>query len=1566
MEDKDKKRDSMPSPDATPEEIGEFWDTHSLADYWDETHEVEVQVNLKSRQDLSSDETEAADQSNTLSADQGWRKLKELIQKMGNHGKDFEKLVARLLELLLEIPFVPAKSGSQPSGDARSTAGEISVQAKNYSDGSTLRDTEIEGDIRRADRTLQALDVYVLAVSRDAAQSRDTLDAIVKDTGLDIVSLELTDELSDLGALCVTFWEDICSFFDLSDIDPEFLNWAQMVGIDPKTKGKMKELRSKLKQGIQTQNHVQKDAKKRLRKRFNRDNGFNPINLSEAIERKTIESRILDWWEARESPICYLEGQEGHGKSWLAAKAMNSICEKENVVTFWLDSKDWNSCKSIFDLLYTCFSYLPYEKRKIAKLQNKAAKIWHKTLIVLDGVNERNAIEAAQRILTEYFRNDESDCRDRIRFLLTTRPLNDYPDFESYLWSKCHKISVDPFNDSELQEALTRKDLQLDDLPDSLKDIARIPRYFQRCTELRDELGSLDVVTKEVVLWGDLRDKIERTDPQLKQKLGWHRAKDAQEILSDLAKQAKWTNAGPQASAQLLEQYFPGYREVRHDLEEQRITLEAGPLQAKLSRDHITLGWALYLANLFECREFTGIKDFAENFQNALEPIPSEDLRTKALFVALQITAISPDPDISQDQLSQKRAGLMLAWFHSHNAQITDEWLAFWAEEDPDAYAQVVEFEFEYHNSPNYEEALIEPLAKVWFNKKSDLNRLASRLTKWLLPIYTDDTPEDIVYTHTEGQRSSREKDDIQSQLLDAALSILSQRPERQFLKTLARCYATLHSNTDFGDSSNKRQRQFSRFYEDIGKLMRWGYTKEVLGDLHWLAELAQADASLLRGVYGLADCLLVDLPPLLQRPLSKKELETHAFIEQHNRRFKPYIDRIRNQERLLIGDSPIANGNYHGLDYLAVRTDLPDLHHEDHVEIKKILQDVSSNAKLGRGVGATLEDFCIENLLPWVAKDDPKSYAELACCLKLNTLNQKWAQFKLSSIHGLIFQPEDCEKITEAILGMKQSLVQGTDFHSDIEWLTSLLTEVLLFSAPEDKLTDWFEFLALREPLRRSICYEPLPYLLEQLLPKSIVELARQKLEILGPGTADDQSMSKEGSGKLPEREYWGVLYAFGNQTDEELVTWALKELKLRKSDLTTGTFVLMLSALSDPKRFLDEILNSKEIRKHLFHENSRRSIVPIYEGKDAPSYETLVPLVPLEIVGSFLCSPDRSDDLSRWGRELITRMCSILQGTVEDSNSVEKRRFEVNREVLRIWAEQNTTDFLQLAKEYLNELSKFPRYSQELSHFTDDIRCLLLRFQPDKAKRHYHQWNTESFKTVYRTHYGVETSLAQLWQVDYCNLPEHRQLRRELLEECLNDEEIMFMTLAALAEGGRDELWSLVTQEYIKSPYAKERNLGVSILPWFGTDEAIEKLDQLKSEDSSRWVHEHATQAYEVAQQERSCQKVYRKALQTSDLFRISAVFEQMKPALSPTAQWWHREVEKKEFGEEPQDLDSKLAALVDRFWYRWGNNLQTRSNIEIFGRKLSDYCRGEKLPVGSTPRIAPWWKPTSDSGS
>lgn len=39
----------------TLEEIAEFWDTHSLADYWDETHEVEFEVRAERRRRITLD-----------------------------------------------------------------------------------------------------------------------------------------------------------------------------------------------------------------------------------------------------------------------------------------------------------------------------------------------------------------------------------------------------------------------------------------------------------------------------------------------------------------------------------------------------------------------------------------------------------------------------------------------------------------------------------------------------------------------------------------------------------------------------------------------------------------------------------------------------------------------------------------------------------------------------------------------------------------------------------------------------------------------------------------------------------------------------------------------------------------------------------------------------------------------------------------------------------------------------------------------------------------------------------------------------------------------------------------------------------------------------------------------------------------------------------------------------------------------------------------------------------------------------------------------------------------------
>ena len=42
----------------TYEEIAEFWDTHSLAGYWDQTHEVEFEARAKPRRRVTVDPEE--------------------------------------------------------------------------------------------------------------------------------------------------------------------------------------------------------------------------------------------------------------------------------------------------------------------------------------------------------------------------------------------------------------------------------------------------------------------------------------------------------------------------------------------------------------------------------------------------------------------------------------------------------------------------------------------------------------------------------------------------------------------------------------------------------------------------------------------------------------------------------------------------------------------------------------------------------------------------------------------------------------------------------------------------------------------------------------------------------------------------------------------------------------------------------------------------------------------------------------------------------------------------------------------------------------------------------------------------------------------------------------------------------------------------------------------------------------------------------------------------------------------------------------------------------------------
>jgi len=55
MSERDDSKLTSISKGHTLEEVADFWDTHSLADYWDQTHEVQFEVRAKRRRRITLD-----------------------------------------------------------------------------------------------------------------------------------------------------------------------------------------------------------------------------------------------------------------------------------------------------------------------------------------------------------------------------------------------------------------------------------------------------------------------------------------------------------------------------------------------------------------------------------------------------------------------------------------------------------------------------------------------------------------------------------------------------------------------------------------------------------------------------------------------------------------------------------------------------------------------------------------------------------------------------------------------------------------------------------------------------------------------------------------------------------------------------------------------------------------------------------------------------------------------------------------------------------------------------------------------------------------------------------------------------------------------------------------------------------------------------------------------------------------------------------------------------------------------------------------------------------------------
>src|SRR5581483_8677266 len=694
------------------------------------------------------------------------------------------------------------------------------------------------------------------------------------------------------------------------------------------------------------------------------------VLLSTAVPRKRYCEQTLSWWSKPEARMLVMNAPEGYGKTWVAAQcALEVIQQGENIV-LWLDSIQWRDCCSIEAVLTEAVSRIIIgDAQKVARLVRKLNVRWSKrTLVVLDGVSERDALPAAQRILEDLWVRNPGNTR----FLFTTRPLNSARGVDTVLWKRCVQIDVEPFDEKELIAALAQAGIPVDELTEQLRPIARVPRYFTSCVRLRTRLQQFHNISVALVIWTDLIDKIGGLEPAIRQELGFSGEQDAIEVLVRLA--TSLPAAVQKGTAQeLLNDCFGGrYAEVRNYLKEIRIMEKAGVFEATMTREHTILGRALFLQQVLRSLHEVDVRDAADRLLEKLEPLTGEDGGAEALFVALQLTAI--EDSSGNPYFPQQRAVLLYAWVLSHNSNASDGRLSFWCYHDTNAYARFLEAVFEQLYSGNAQEFVVYPLVRLWRDGGQGATVLEAHLRKWLLLVWFEGGSED--HLEHKGHTLPIAKTQNQVRLASLAISFLSIRKDIRFIPDLALCIAT-ESLT--WRRVQELQDRFKSVYENIGVLMRWHYTERVLPDLEQLATKNQSDELILHGLRWLARLLkIAGLPTVLKLPPPEP---TSSYLA------RPAVELIRQGRRVFGVSQGQPNPSEINFGYLAIRDDLPRLAEEDIDSIHSAIEALKRNDVLQAHGGCTLEYIHLEAAWPWFAKFYPMETAEVAGDLQLTAL---------------------------------------------------------------------------------------------------------------------------------------------------------------------------------------------------------------------------------------------------------------------------------------------------------------------------------------------------------------------------------------------------------------------------------------------------------------------------------------------------------------------------------------------------------------------------------------------------
>lgn len=1532
-----------------------------------------------------------------------WSGLRDAFYALDAAGHDgFEGAVAALMSEALGQPFVVAQSGSQPTGDARSSDGSIAIQSKRYKPTTAFNINNIDGDLREISRR-PSTEVLLLVATRSIPdQLVDRLEVVSKETGCDIFALELLQTQSDFAALAILHSSALASFPSLNGWFRANSAWVSGKAADPAVREAADRLRSEIMTRMRTYSWVQKQALARLKVRFkgaSLRSDSNDIDLDSAIPRPSTVAPVIQHWR-RDHRVIRIEGQEGTGKSWVAARSALDIA-REGVLVFWFDSADWGHCRSIEKLIEAGLSLSSQELQEVKdRLSRKALGRWTKPiLLVLDGVNERECLESANSIL-----RDMDDRYRNIRMLLTTRPLEPYPHYEGRVWQGQAVIPIEGFTDDELRIALQRHGIAYDEVG-ALEGVIRFPRYFRTWLRLRSELPADAHITPALLLWYELIRKIREGDPQLRRRLEWTRPEDFERFVQEHMNGVATTGS-----------VFvrPAAARLREDLMELGVVEIDNRARSKFTPQLIRLGYAFYLKQVAldeGSRADATPFHVSEKLRLALEPGRGSDDLTEALHHALMLACA--DLHIS----GTAKAGLLHAWWRSHNAFELVARLRFWEEYQPAVYCRFIEAAFRDLYHADVQTALVEPLARRWLRGDAPDRDLQSLMEKWLTLLWHDRLPPGTDEVQVGDLRLPVAQNEQQVRLSAVAVSLLSLRPVRELLPALARARATLDESSK--DFPGGRRIPLKDLHTNIGALMRWGYGEGVAEELLRLFNSSNSYVER-KGFQLLSGHLkLHAIPPELAIPIEDHPLPWKVVQAR---------DRLRSGDSIFVAEAGTSiNGE---IASLAIRDDLPPPSEDDKASIKNAVELIAARGQVQSGRSTTRDDLDLDRLWPWFCRLYPEAIPKVVETLAAGLSQTPVPQIRLRALCDLA-----TAHCTDGAQTIERALRVAWDSASPppTEYLASLYLYNVLLHCGNDDCEAW---LALLEGDEVAVSFLPLPTLLPMRLGNSVRE--RYKLEVEKDLPADTSGVLHPDIQK--RLRYHLRLLAFFCQEDPEMYVWSERLLPLFSRGGEEARWSLQrIMAISDPERFWRSQLSPRTTAQLPLTQMTRLEFLPslirlVKEGRipiamleSAPSVirdvsadamteygkDAKVPLSRwgMAVMRLALCLVSRSEpkfdqssmgslslSLDKEGRALVLTSAPHIQsvasatpatwgvdyGGPEDlrgqleSNSdshrfAEQAKLAADVASIREWNGFPVRDFYGHATllrwglwnperirecgiRYCEAIERNPRHHFEMGVFTDAVLCALLPHEPKLARDTWSRLSGAPFRFNVWDSYGCALFLSTLMDLDICKTNEHWDITKSVLSEARSDEDIMYIVLAAVTKGSAQRLADYASGELCGSTLARERCLGISVLAWL--PEHAGRLQLIYENDSSLWVREHAAWAREVALQEASCRRRYESALSSHSLSEVTVALQVMRPALTPHARWWHVEIEER-LRIWAVETPAKLQVVLYSFWYQADKT--TSASVKVCDRNLKEFCRGEKLVSRVHERMAPWWRPS-----